>query len=94
MNIGSEQNQAAFTRTADETATPSEFLNSVEVMDILRIQRIFTVERDIRESAQDAALNVTIPYNITNNITGEFKVGGKYTFNKRDNDETPAVQPA
>ncbi len=88
MNIGSEQNQAAFTRTVDETATPSEFLNDVEVMDILRIQRIFTVERDIRESAQDAALNFTVPYNITNNITGELKLGGKYTFNKRDNDET------
>lgn len=88
MNIGSEQNQAAFTRTADETATPSEFLNSVEVMDILRIQRIFTVERDIHESSQDAALNVTIPYNITNKMTGKLKLGGKYTYNKRENDET------
>ncbi|MEZ4702401.1 MAG: TonB-dependent receptor [Rhodothermales bacterium] len=88
MDIVAEQNQAAFTTTADETATPSEFLNSVDVRDILRISRINTVERDIREAAQDAALNFTVPYNITNNITGNLKVGGKYTFNSRDNDET------
>ena len=88
MNIVAEQNQAAFTRTVDETATPSEFLNDVEVMDILRVSRIFTVERDIRESAQDAALNLTFPYNVGDNITGELKVGGKYTYNSRDNDET------
>ena len=88
MSIVAEQNQAAFTTTADETATPSEFLNSIEVMDILRVSRIETVERDIRESAQDAAINVNIPYNITNNITGNLKVGGKYTYNNRDNDET------
>lgn len=88
MSIGSEQNRAAFTTTADETATPSEFFNSVEVLDVLRIQRLFTVQRDIRESAQDAALNITVPYNITNNITGELKIGGKYTTNRRENDET------
>ncbi len=89
VNIGSEQNQVAFSRTADETATPSEFLNSVEVMNnLLRIQRIFTVERDITESAQEAALNITIPYNITKNITGNLKLGGKYTHNRRENDET------
>ena len=89
MNIGSEQNQVAFSRTADETATPSEFLNSVDVMNnLLRIQRIFTLERDIKESAQDAAINITVPYNITNNITGDLKFGGKYTYNSRENDET------
>ena len=88
MNIVAEQNQAAFTRTVDETATPSEFLNDVEVQDILRVSRIFTVERDIREAAQDAALNVTFPFNVGNTISGQLKIGGKYTYNSRDNDET------
>ena len=88
MNIVAEQNQAAFSTTAEETSTPSEFLNSVEMRDLLRVSRIFTTERDIKESAQDASLNVTIPYNITNNITGKIKLGGKYTYNSRDNDET------
>ena len=87
MNIVAQQNQSGFSTTADETATPSEFLNSVEVFDILRVSRISTLGRDIKESAQDAAINVTVPYNITNNITGDLKIGGKYTYNSRDNDE-------
>ena len=59
-------------------------LNGIEMFDVLRISRIFTVERDIREEAQDAALNLTLPFTITNNITGNVKVGGKYTRNNRE----------
>ena len=87
-NIAAAQGQSAFSTTEDETATPSEFLNSVEVQDILRVTRFFTTERDIREDAQDAAINVSVPYTITNNITGKIKAGARYTYNSRDNDET------
>ncbi len=88
LNIGAEQGQSAITRTADETATPRQFLEDITVSDALRVTRIATLERDITESAQEAVLNFTIPYQFTRNITGNLKVGGKYTRTNRDNDET------
>ena len=88
MSIIAEQNQAAFATSADETSTPSDFLNSVDVRDILRVNSIFTLERDIQETSQAAVLNLSIPYDLNKNITGKLKFGGKYTLNNRENDET------
>ena len=88
MNIAPEQGQIGFSTTVAENATPGEFLQDVTVFDVLRATRIFTVKRDIQETAREAVLNFSLPYSFTNDIAGNFKVGGKYIYNKRDNDET------
>ena len=91
MNINPESWQAGFsTPTLEDPlkATPSTLLNSAEVIDALRISRIYTLERDVVESAQDAVINFNVPFNFSKYISGELKFGGKYVHNNRDNDET------
>lgn len=103
MNIGMKQGRAGFSApTLDDPllATPSELLNAAEVIglvydtqgniedDYKRISRLYTLERDVTEAAQDAVLNFSIPFNLTNYLSGNLKFGGKYVHNSRDNDET------
>ena len=94
MNIAIAQAEAGFTTPSlddPQKATPGELLRAAEVIQAAnakRVTRLFTLERDVTESAQEAQLNVTIPLNFSNTITGKLKVGGKYVRNSRDNDET------
>ena len=91
MNVGAEQNQAGFSTPNIEdplTATPEQLLNDAEVIDALRVQRIFTLTRDVTEASQEAVLNFSMPYKITNFLSGNLKFGGKYVRTSRENDET------
>lgn len=68
--------------------TPTRFLNSVSVIPEGKIVTGATsLSRDVNVSAQAAALNFQLPYNISDNISGFLKVGGKYERNTRENDE-------
>ncbi len=68
---------------------PSQFLNSVTVLDKDKIATgTTTLERDVDETAQSAVLNFKVPFNFTNYLSGNLKFGGKYVRNKRANDET------
>ncbi len=94
MNIGIAQNQAGFTTPSLEdpvTATPSELLNAAQIIserDAKRVTRIFTLERDIVEAAQEAMLNFDVPFSFSKGVSGNLKFGGKYVRNTRENDET------
>lgn len=94
MNIGIAQNEAGFTTpTLDEPvqATPSELLNAAQIIqarDAKRVTRFYTLERDVVEQAQEAALNFNVPFSLSKGISGKIKLGGKYVRNARDNDET------
>jgi len=83
-----EQNQAGFSTDLDQSASPSEFLNSVLVYnDLLRTAELTVTSRDIVETSQNALLNFKIPYTITDYISGHIKFGGKYLRVNRDNEE-------
>ena len=94
MNVGIAQSEAGFTTPslADPLqATPSELLNAAEIIqraDAKRVTRFFTLERDVVETAQEAALNFHVPLSFSKGISGKLKFGGKYVRNSRDNDET------
>ncbi|MFK8068103.1 MAG: TonB-dependent receptor [Gammaproteobacteria bacterium] len=94
MNIGIAQGEAGFTTPslADPlTATPGELLNAAEIIEgssAKRVQRFYTLQRDVTEQAQEAMLNFNVPFSISKGISGKIKFGGKYVRNVRDNDET------
>lgn len=94
MNVGIQQAMTAFTTptlAAPRDATPGEFLEAVvftPAPDEIRVQRFYTLERDVLEAAQEAVLNFNIPFNFSQTVSGSMKLGGKYVRNSRDNDET------
>ena len=94
MNVGIAQNESGFTTPTLEDplkATPSEFFNAAEIIkepNAKRVRRFNTLERDITEAAQEAMLNFNIPFNLSQNVSGKIKLGGKFVRNTRDNDET------
>lgn len=94
MNIGIAQGESGFTTPtlADPlTATPSEFLNAAEIIqgpNTKRVQRFYTLQRDITEQSQEAMLNFNVPFSVSKGISGKIKFGGKYVRNYRENDET------
>ena len=47
-----------------------------------------TLKRDVDETAQSAILNFKIPFNFSDYLSGNLKLGGKYVRNTRKNDET------
>ncbi|SMO53848.1 TonB-dependent receptor [Gracilimonas mengyeensis] len=67
---------------------PTNFLNAVTVIPEGKIVTgVSSFSRDVNVAAQAAALNLQRPFNLTDNVTGYVKVGGKYERNTRDNDE-------
>ncbi len=75
--------------TNQKSMTPSTFLNSVTVLEKDKIvTNTSTLIRDVDESAQSAILNFKIPFTITNFLSANIKLGGKYEHNSRNNDET------
>ena len=77
------------TATDLKKMTPSQFLNSVTVLDKDKIATgTTTLKRDVDETAQSAVLNFKVPFNFTNYLSGNLKFGGKYVHNTRANNET------
>lgn len=94
MNIGIAQSEAGFTTPtlADPfKASPSELLNAAEIIqgeNAKRVTNFYTLQRDVVEAAQEAALNFNVPFRISKEVSGNLKLGGKLVRNNRDNDET------
>lgn len=75
--------------TNQKYMTPSDFLNSVTVLEKDKIiTNTSTLERKVDETAQSAILNFNVPFNFTKYISGNLKFGSKYERNTRKNDET------
>lgn len=82
---------------AGYTADPSLTLSQLSPIRLLNVAEIIPRDklasytgssiREIDVTGQAAALNFKVPFNITNNITGNVKFGGKLERNTRDNDE-------
>jgi TonB-dependent receptor len=69
--------------------SPIAFLNAVNVIDRDKIATgTTTLVRDVDETAREAALNLKLPFSLTNYLSGNLKFGGKYVRNTRKNDET------
>lgn len=94
MSVGIAQNEAGFTTPSLEDplqASPSELLNAALIIprtDAKRIRRVSTLERDVLETAQEASLNLNVPFSFSKSVSGKIKFGGKYVRNFRENDET------
>lgn len=94
MNVAIAQNESGFTTPtlADPLkATPSELLNAAEIIqgpNAKRVTRFNTLERDVTEAAQEAMLNINVPFSFSKNVSGKLKFGAKYIRNTRNNDET------
>ncbi|MCX6145589.1 MAG: TonB-dependent receptor [Ignavibacteriales bacterium] len=74
----------------DLSVTPSELLNAYYVNSgaTVIMQRLYTLKRDVDETAQSAVLNFQVPFNFADYLAGNLKFGGKYIRNTRKNDET------
>ncbi len=80
------------TATDLKNMSPSAFLNSVTVLTQGKIATgTSTLERKVDETARAAVLNLKLPFNLTNSLSGNLKFGGKYLRNTRKNDETQYV---
>ncbi len=89
MRVIAEQDQKGFETELNETATPSEFLNSVKVYNtIFRAKRMESLKRKVVETERNAMINVSIPFNFTNYVAGNVRLGGKYRYDNRENNET------
>ena len=94
MDVAIAQGEAGFRTPSLEDpfkASPSEFINAAEIIDdpnAKRSRRFSTLQRDVTEQAQEAAININVPFRFSQNITGKLKFGGKFVRNTRDNDET------
>ena len=93
MYYGIAFGESGFTTpTLDEPtqASPSEYFNAVELYNGVdqRVWHWSTLQRDVTDAAQQANINFNIPINISDNLSGKIKLGGKYVRNSRDNDET------
>ncbi len=74
----------------DLSVTPSELLNAYYVNSgaTVIMQRLYTLQRDVDETAQSAVVDLNVPFNFAEYLAGTLKFGGKYTRNTRSNDET------
>ena len=94
VNIGIAQGEAGFSTASLEDpfkASPSELFNAAEIIEdpnAMRVSRFSTLKRDVTEQAQEAAININVPFNFSPSILGKLKFGGKFVRNIRDNDET------
>jgi TonB-dependent receptor len=93
MDIGPRtggQNMWGDSLKDDLSVTPSELLNAYYVNSgaTVIMQRLYTLKRDVDETAQSAVVDFSVPFNITEYLAGTLKFGGKYIRNTRKNDET------
>ncbi|RPI01313.1 MAG: TonB-dependent receptor, partial [Ignavibacteriae bacterium] len=93
MDIGPKtggQNMWADSLKDDLSVSPGELLNAYYVNSgaTVIMQRLYTLKRDVDETAQSAVLNFQVPFNLTDYLAGSLKFGGKYIRNTRKNDET------
>lgn len=93
MDIGPRtggQNMWADSLNDDLSATPSELLNAYYINSgaTVIMQRLYTLKRDVDETAQSVVLNFQVPFKIIDYLSGDIKFGGKYIRNTRKNDET------
>ncbi len=67
-----------------ELIDPAEFLKNTVPDSAGYLNDVEYSEEDAKETSYMAGLDIELPYEITNNITGELKFGGKYRQNDRD----------
>ena len=91
MNMQMYQDVTGFTTPSinDPTkASPSQLLNAAVINSSQEIvHNLYTLQRTIHETAQSAVLNFKIPYNFSQDVSGDIKFGGKYVRNTRYNNE-------
>ena len=93
MNIGPKtggENMWGDSLDNDLLATPTELLNAYYINSgsTVIMQKLYTLQRDVDETAQSAVVNFKVPFNFTDYLAGSIKFGGKYIRNTRENDET------
>jgi hypothetical protein len=93
MDIGPRtggQNMWGDSLKDDLSVSPSELLNAYYVNSgaTVIMQRLYTLKRDVDETAQSDAVDFNVPFNFTEYLAGNLKFGGKYVRNTRKNDET------
>lgn len=94
MGLGIAFGEAGYTTPTLEdpkNATPREFLSAVQIVEGKEKKRLndwSTLERNVKDIAREAALNFNVPFNISEAVSGNIKLGGKYVRSTRDNDET------
>ena len=90
IRTGSGGTQGLSSPVSDlKNKSPRVFLNSVNVITDGKIATgTTTLTRDVDEDAQSAVLNFKMPFTFSEFLSGNVKLGGKYTRNKRNNDET------
>ncbi len=67
-----------------ELIDPAEFLKNTVPDSAGYLNDVEYSEEDAKERSYMATINLKLPYKITDNISGEFKFGGKYRQNNRD----------
>ncbi len=73
----------------ESEVSPSVLLNHLNISGPSKIvNNAATLKRDVDETAQSAVLNFKVPFNFSDYLSGNLKVGGKYVRNTRKNDET------
>ncbi len=72
----------------ERQASPSLILNHARILGDKIVNNASTLQRDVNEAAQSAVLNFKVPFNFTNYLSGNLKLGGKFEQNSRKNDET------
>lgn len=65
----------------------SGFLEDITIADDFRVERFNGSTRDVVETGRVANLNFEVPYNLGNYVSGKIKLGGKYSYTNRENDE-------
>jgi len=92
MNVNTEQGQTGTIIPEGfnpRLVEPDVFINNVNVpVSNLRVTNFTSLKREVTQASQEGVLNFKIPYNFFNYLSGDFKFGGKYVHNKRNNDET------
>lgn len=80
----------SYTKSLNEikSGVASGFLEDVTIASDFRVERFDGSTRDVVETGRVANLNFEIPYNFGNYVSGEIKLGGKYRYTNRENDES------
>jgi TonB-dependent receptor len=93
MQFQIAQNEAGYSTPTLENpreSTWNELLGAAQVVNgptDKRISRFETLRRTATEEAQQASLNFTVPFTLSEGVSGKLKFGGKYLREIRDNDE-------
>jgi TonB-dependent receptor len=73
----------------ENKVSPRVLLNHAQIISTDKIlNNLSTLKRNVDETAQSAVLNFKVPFNFSDYLAGNLKLGGKYVRNTRKNDET------